>query len=152
MLIRCNNKFNQLCDLDDILLSKKNIPDSLRDLLTVNVIQRDGCFYYDFLAPQGPFSKELGDRTGNEAFYNKILIDDYLSEYYEASDGIVYGVLYAERLLNKLSLEILDEKFNVIFSNDGMYSSVTFHRIRAGESWLSDDLEKYQLNSLLMLS
>lgn len=152
MIKKSNSTFDQICDLNEILSSDVILPEGLTTLLAEEIVDRNGCYYYRFLAPNGPFSKEFGDKTGNEASYNKILIEDYLNEEIESSKPIKLGVLYAVALLNKLSEEIESADFIVIFSNDGLYSSVTFHKKRVGESWLSDDLEKYKINSLLVLS
>ena len=35
--------------------------DSLKGLLNGSFVEIDGCIYYENLAPEGPFSKELND-------------------------------------------------------------------------------------------
>lgn len=151
MKIDSNSNFKKLCDINSILSFNYQLPIEFKKLLKRKVVVVDGCFYYDFLAPEGPYSKAFTDRTGNEASYNNILVVDYFEEEIDGSLEVRYGVLYAFALFDRLSKEFNKENFIVIFSNDGEYSSVTFHKVRDKEEYLFGGLDSYQLNSLLVI-
>jgi hypothetical protein len=59
------------------------------------------------------------------------------------------GLLMAEAVSRKLSA--LPGRFNVIVSYDGESCAVRFHRIRPGERWLSEDLESYVDEGVLVV-
>ncbi|WP_375577567.1 hypothetical protein ABWH96_10945 [Marivirga tractuosa] len=145
-----NNRFLKLTEGNNIESFKNKVKPPLMKLLNDDFIKIDGCHYYSFMAPNGPFSKDLTDRTGNEAFFNKIQIDDYL-ELENELDFFIQGVGYSILLFEKLE-KCYTESFRVIFSYDGSFANVTFYKVRDGESWLSDDLENYKLESILVIS
>jgi len=51
------------------------------------------------------------------------------------------GLLTARAL--SIELARLPGRFNVIVSYDGDCCAVRFHKIRAGQRWLAEDLEEY---------
>lgn len=148
MEVRCNNNwkanFGELA-LDEDLPSY-NLNGELKE---IEIVEEDGCFYLSFLAPGGLYSKELIDRAGNEASYNRILIDDYLDEGIEGVDLVPFGLGYALSLAS--TLKELKACFRIVISFDGNYCSVTFHRNRENEVYLDDDLDEYKLESLFVI-
>lgn len=119
------------------------------DLKEIKIVEEDACFYLSFLAPGGLFSKELKDRTGNEASYNRIHIDDYLDEGIVGIDSVPFGLQYALCLAS--TLKELKLTFRIIVSFDGDFCNVTFHRLRENEVYLDDDLNEYKLESLCVI-
>jgi hypothetical protein len=59
------------------------------------------------------------------------------------------GLLLAGEVSRRLLS--LPGRFNVIVSYDGESCAVRFHKIRAGESWLSEDLESYVDEGVLVI-
>lgn len=44
------------------------------------------------------------------------------------------------------------QAFNIIMSIDEDYVTISFHKIRIGETWLEDSLEECQLDAVLVMS
>jgi hypothetical protein len=59
------------------------------------------------------------------------------------------GLLMAEAVSRKLA--VMPGRFNVIVSYDGDSCAVRFHKIRPGERWLSEDLEAYVDEGVLVV-
>ena len=119
-------------------------------LLSEKIITQNGCYYFESHAPK--YLKEppeVFDRTGNECFHNKIFIGSIIEDS-SAESKFECGILFAEKLAAKLSVE-LGDGFNVLFSFDMENAFVRFHKIRIGESWLDDDLESYRLEAILKI-
>ena len=72
------------------------------------------------------------DETGYECFINHV----HLKSLQEA--------LELARRLSKALANRFTGQFSVIVSFDGREATVRFHRVRAGQIWLSDDLEEYE--------
>lgn len=85
------------------------------------------------------------DKTGIECFINHVHIDDYVDD-----DLFQYGCLFFQKLVDLLKGSYPDRAYLVILALDELSCSVRFHQKRDGESWLSDDLEKYQDEALLI--
>jgi hypothetical protein len=69
----------------------------------------------------------------------------------EARIGLAAGIIFARTVLGHLGRAYPTIPIRVILaaSEDGI--TVRFHERREGESWISDDLETYQEESLLVL-
>ena len=89
--------------------------------------------------------KDFPDRTGYECFINSFHIDDYV-------DGNFVEVAYAfaKALLNLWRQSQYFEVGQVIVAETEFGSIVKFHLLRAGESWLDDDLETYDVGILVL--
>jgi hypothetical protein len=59
------------------------------------------------------------------------------------------GLFIAEQVSKRLIG--LPGRFNVIVSYDGESCAVRFHKIRDGEKWLSEDLESYVDEGILVI-
>jgi hypothetical protein len=129
-----------------------NVAPRLQSLAAARLVARDGCLILEPLAHVEKFQvARFHDRTGYESFANKIHVADYLDD--DASNaqdqlqqGIGYGLALGARLLERGS-------FLVILSVDreSGHTVVRFHEQRAGEGWLADDLEGYQMEDVLVL-
>jgi hypothetical protein len=87
-----------------------------------------------------------------EACANKLLMERMLDPRLVAACPLLLltaGLLMAEALSRKLA--VLPGRFNVIVSYDGESCAVRFHKIRAGERWLSEDLESYVDEGVLVV-
>lgn len=92
------------------------------------------------------------DRTGLECFANRIRMTDLVGE--KLARGfplllLVTGLLVARRIAEELLR--YPGRFNVIVSFDGDDCTVRFHKIRRGERWLLDDLEKYDDEGVMVI-
>jgi hypothetical protein len=87
-----------------------------------------------------------------EACANKILMEKMLDPRLVAACPLLLltaGLLMAEAVSRKL-VE-LPGRFNVIVSYDGESCAVRFHKIRAGERWLAEDLDAYVDEGVLVV-
>ncbi len=87
-----------------------------------------------------------------EACANKFLMEKMLDPRLVAACPLLLltaGLLMAEAVSRKLS--VLPGRFNVIVSYDGESCAVRFHKIRQGERWLSEDLEAYVDEGVLVV-
>ncbi len=104
--------------------------------------------------PPGVWRSRLanfGDATNLECTANKISVGELLDPRLTKAAPLLLltaGLVLAERLGTELSR--LRGKFNIILSYDGESCALRFHRLRAGESWLHEDLEEYDEEGVLV--
>ena len=132
--------------MDVLLLQSQHpiaLPAKLNELLSAGFIDQDGCVFFARLAKRasGASRSDFPDLTGYECFVNHVHIDDYVEDG-DATTLAALGVAFARRLCELLSAR--SGEFNIIVGSDLVSCSVRFHRVRAGEAWLSEDLESYQ--------
>ena len=87
-----------------------------------------------------------------EACANKLLMEKMLDPRLVAVCPLLLltaGLLTAEAVSRKLVG--LPGRFNVIVSYDGESCAVRFHKIRAGDGWLAEDLESYVDEGVLVV-
>jgi len=142
-----NKKFS--ARYNDNQTGKTELPEALRLFLKDGFSVEDECIYFKALAPKGKHSAYFMDRTGNECFFNKIHIADYLLPE-EEKENLEFGVLFSNELLKALNL-FFKQKFHVILSCNGDDCVVRFHKERLSERWLSSDLEGYKFEAVLEL-
>lgn len=111
--------------------------------------QKDGCKflkYFEEMKTNVDLS-HFADRTGYECFINSIHIDDFVD-----SNWLGGALRFARQLLDCWLVASHSEVLQVIVACNEMGVTVKAHVIRAGESWLSDDLEEYEDAVLLATS
>jgi hypothetical protein len=87
-----------------------------------------------------------------EACANKLLMEKMLDPRLVAACPLLLltaGLLMAEAVSRKLAA--VPGRFNVIVSYDGESCAVRFHKIRAGERWLAEDLDAYVDEGVLVV-
>lgn len=87
-----------------------------------------------------------------EACANKLLMEKMLDPRLVAACPLLLltaGLLMAEAVSRKLAA--VPGRFNVIVSYDGESCAVRFHKVRQGERWLSEDLETYVDEGVLVV-
>jgi hypothetical protein len=87
-----------------------------------------------------------------EACANKLLMEKILDPRLVMACPLLLltaGLLVAEAVSRRLVT--LPGRFNLIVSYDGESCAVRFHKIRAGERWLSEDLESYVDEGVLVV-
>jgi len=119
------------------------LAENLLELLASGVVIDDGCAFLAALQIRGGNSRldSFPDRTGYECFINSIHIDDYVT-----SDFVLQACLFVEALFESWrgGEGTGCRKLQAIISCDEFGAVVKFCLVRDGESWLSDDLEKYE--------
>jgi hypothetical protein len=92
------------------------------------------------------------DLTGYECFVNHVHIEDYLGDAELGSNALLeQGFAFANKIVEELSSLYHGKPFKVIVATNESGCSVRFHLIRNGENWLSDDLDKYGQEAILVL-
>ncbi len=129
-------------------------PHGGRALASAEVLEAGDCFVLrEFLARPPPISiPDFPDRTTFECAANKLRLSTFLNERLVRACPLlllVGGLLVAESLVQEL--QQFEQRFHVIVSYDGDDCVVRFHKIRNGERWLFDDLERYADEGVLAL-
>jgi len=106
----------------------------LSRVLAGGFVEERGCVLLASEAHNAAWTRvaDTHDETGYECFINHLHIES-LQEALEL----------ARRLIEALA-ERFTGRFAVIVSFDGREATVRFHRLRAGQAWLSDNLEEYE--------
>jgi len=111
----------------------------------VNIVEAGGCFLLRGFAKRPHLSPaDFPDQTGLECSANKLKMEAMLDSRLVDSCPLLLltaGLLTARALSRELSRHA--GRFNVILSYDGEGCAVRFHKIRAGQRWLLEDLESY---------
>jgi hypothetical protein len=152
-MIRTNQRMLQI--LYDLHVGKgHHLSPRLKGLLDAGIIEEDGCW---FLTKCRSGTKnvisEFQDRTGLECFVNKIHIEEKEPVTLQEQGYIFVDTLRqlleprgVFNIIMGLSYSDFDGKPDILTCN------VRFHKVRAGESWLRDDLETYKDDGLLVLT
>lgn len=111
----------------------------------VNIVEIRGCFLLrGFVKRPHAAPADFPDQTGLECTANRLRMESMLEPRLARSCPLLLltaGLMTARALSRELARH--DARFNIILSYDGESCAVRFHKIRAGERWLSDDLEGY---------
>jgi hypothetical protein len=153
-MIKINQKMLRfLCDLYE---SKESLLSSrLKEIIDGGVIEEDGCWFLARCRVGGlPHISIVQNQTGMECFVNHIHTEDYI--------GTDFAILQEQGLIFVCALRRILEPlgaFNIIMSvswtdfddaPNHLSCTVRFHKIRAGETWLTEDLEGY-LDGILQI-
>jgi hypothetical protein len=114
--------------------------------LDVQIVETGGCFLlHGFVKHPHLSPADFPDPTGLECSANRLRMESMLDARLGRTCPLLLltaGLLTARAMSEALSRH--RGRFNVILSYDGEESCVVrFHKIRAGERWLADDLEGY---------
>jgi hypothetical protein len=89
---------------------------------------------------------DFPDKTGFECFINHIHLP------FAGTRGSLVSCLdYVARLQAALASDPRQRNFRVIVSISNCDCTVRFHQIRPGESWISENLEGYESEAILVL-
>lgn len=116
-----------------------SLPEELQLWIERGFIRDEGCVFLTALFNSNPGVNRLSDKTGVECFVNSFHIDDYVSERY-----LDYACLFCNEILYKWADSHEPEFLNVIISLDEFGAVIKVHVKRNDESWLSDNLDKYE--------
>jgi hypothetical protein len=159
-MLEVNQSMLQL--LYDLQERPAGTPDpKLEKLIAGGLIEKDGCWFLTSMSQVTTFEfskyvEKHKDRTGVECFINKVYLD--------AKPPLDPVILQKQALLYVEALRQLLEphgvfKIIVSFSDTELNDSpnyltctVRFHKVRAGESWLANDLEGYKLDAVMVIT
>lgn len=137
-MVKINRKMAE--EMKDIEWSGNVLPAELLDLLRQGFCERDGCIFLVSLVSKetNASGSDFPDRTGHECFVNSIHIDDYVSSNYVAN-----ACIFVESVFQEWRRGALSGLLQAIVSHDEFGALVKFHLLRAGESWVGRELERY---------
>jgi hypothetical protein len=119
----------------------------------VRIVEAGGCFLLDGFARRPHLSPaDFPDQTGLECSANKLRMEAMLEPRLFRSCPLLLltaGLVTARAL--SIELSRYPGKFNVILSYDGESCAVRFHKIRAGQRWLAEDLDGYVDEAVLVV-
>jgi hypothetical protein len=111
----------------------------------VRVVEAGGCWLLGGFVKKPHLSPaDFPDATGLECSANKLRMEAMFPARIVQSFPLLLltaGLVTARTIAAELARH--PGRFNVIVSFDGDSCVVRFHKIRAGEKWLADDLEGY---------
>lgn len=126
--------------LRDLQTHETVLSPKLSSVLPAGFVEEKGCVLLASEARDSAFTRAgTQDETGYECFINHVHVDSL-------GDGLEFA-----RQLNKRLAECFTGSFVVIVSFDGREGAVRFHRRRAGQAWLSENLEEYLEEGIAVL-
>lgn len=155
--IRMNSRMQELYRAAELATTprKQTLNNKLAALLNSGFVRTGGAY---LLKTQAKFSKtpttSFQDLTGYECFVNHIHIDDYLTDMDTDPNQLInleQGIAFARRIVEELASSFLQERFTIIVAYGQSGCSVRFHLMRSGERWISDNLDDYEEEALLVL-
>ncbi len=125
-------------------IKKNSLASTLRDILDEGLIHSDGCILLNsqLRLIQPSARKQFEDETGYECFVNHLHLEDLLT----STDHCVLleqAFAFAQELARLTEKTRILNSLAYIISGDDDEVNVRFHVIRAGQSWLAEDLEVY---------
>ncbi|HEY2511927.1 MAG TPA: hypothetical protein VGI39_13755 [Polyangiaceae bacterium] len=137
--------------LDDLLASVVLQP-RLRALVEAPLVRKAGSLLLEPLVANAMGPEALQDRTGYEAFINKVHVEDFI----DTGGGEQLGTLIRQgaKAAVELSRRLESEgRFRVLLSLDPDLPTMTmrFFGRRDGEAWGAEDPDAFQLEEVLMI-
>lgn len=145
-MLRCNSEMSKALSS---LASLGSLSSDLSSIAEQGFYQKDGCTFLKFFENMitNVSLSSFVDRTGYECFINSIHVDDYAE-----NDWLGNALQFSRRLLECWSGTSRSDSLEVILSYSEFGATVKAHVTRTGESWLSDDLDKYNEPILVVTS
>lgn len=139
---------SEMCETyKKIRVDNKQLARELRAISSSGFVSKGECFFLKDCVEldTNATSQDFPDNTGYECFINSVNVDDYVENNY-----LEQGILFAREVFNSFRQLDVNKTLNCIMSMDEFGLKVKFHTIRAGESWLSDDLEGFEESILVV--
>jgi hypothetical protein len=113
---------------------------ALAELAAGRLVETDQGIVLERLLPKTIDPNVFQDKTGFEAWINKIHVEDYVDETTQGADDVLLqGLLYAERLAAKFAARGGAFRIFLCVDNDSNDVTCRFHVVREGEPWFIDD-------------
>jgi hypothetical protein len=126
--------------LGELQTNRSVLSPELARVLNAGFVEEKGCVLLASEARDSAFDRAAcQDETGYECFINHVHVE-----------GLDEALEFARRLNNALAAAFAVE-FVVIVSFDGHEATVRFHRLRTGQTWLSENLEEYREEGIAVL-
>jgi len=132
----------------------KNLAWPLLNFIGSGFIESEMCIFFREAWNKMPHLNlaQFEDRTAFECFVNKIYIDDLLKDQdYTEMEKVRETIWFAKEVQDLLKAAFEGRIFEVFLSINNYQYICNFHEIRLGETWLSDDLESYSEEAILIM-
>jgi hypothetical protein len=121
-------------------LTAAELAPKLAKLASVDLVETVQGIALEPLLPQALPSGVFQDKTGFEAWVNKIHIEDFVDDSESRADEVLLqGLLYAEQLVAKFAARGGTFRIFLVVDNDSNDVTCSFHVVREGEPWFVDD-------------
>lgn len=130
--------------------SARPLASGLAELLRGELVEEKGCWFLVSLR-EGAKTVSLAsfpDRTGFECFVNHIQMRDFVEDS-GVTEYLRQGLSWADGLRRKLEGH---GRFTIVVSCDHTDCSVRFHHVRPSEGWLTEELDSYRAESVLVIA
>lgn len=138
----------------DSLCEMKPLPEPLTEILSSGFVEAEDCVFLAGHRATSPHARlgDFSDRTGFECFVNKVNVYQHLRGQTVPNTVVkILTVCFARELKTRLAEVYPSYNFTVFASFGAIETFVNFHRNRPGESWLSNNLEGYLDEAVLVL-
>jgi hypothetical protein len=137
-VMKTNQNMRRL--LTELQTSPSVLSPELLSILASGFVEEKGCVLLASETHDSAFDRAATlDETGYECFINHVHVER-LGEALE----------FARRLKKALAATFAGD-FVVIVSFDGHEATVRFHRLRAGQTWLNENLEEYREEGIAVI-
>jgi hypothetical protein len=126
--------------LDQLQTHEFAVSPELASILASGIVEEKGCVLLASETRDSAFDRAATqDETGYECFINHVHAESL-------GEALEFG-----RRLNKALAATFAGDFVVIVSFDGRKATVRFHRLRAGQTWLNENLEEYREEGIAVI-
>jgi hypothetical protein len=168
MEVRANSSMRALLGADAVAPERVSspCPSTLMSELRDGFKELDGCVVPENFeggsvwSAARPRLNNQDDETGFECSLSKVHIEDFAGKDLPLADLTRFGIAYALRLRDALLRLSVSGLLRIVVDSQLPSSEcdvkssiciVRFHKLRAGQAWLADDLEGYKLNAVLVI-
>jgi hypothetical protein len=149
--VECSNLWHHQCTmrtnqnmrayLSHLQAHESALSPELSSVLAAGFVEEKGCVLLASEARHPALTRAATqeDETGYECFINHLHVESL-------AEALEFG-----RRLNRALAECFTDCFVVIVAFDGREATVRFHKIRAGQTWLNEDLEGYSKEGVAVL-
>jgi hypothetical protein len=141
------------------------VPESLVGKLVGGFKEANGCVVPSSFQATSIWSEarprinNVDDETGFECALSEVYLEDFVDKATPLSELARIGVAYAMYLRKMLLESPVSGTFRIIVDAQrpdaepgvGNACCVRFHKVRPGQAWLTDDLELYKENGVLVI-
>lgn len=139
----------------DGLLESIVLHPRLRQLVEAPFVRGEGVLLLEPLVGQNTGPDAFQDHTGYEAFVNAFHVEDYIDSDSERRDEDTSELMrQGSKAALELSKRLENEgMYRVVLSFDNEFPGMTlrFFESREGEPWISEDLDEYPLEGILVI-
>lgn len=126
--------------LGELKQNRPGLSPKLSSILNAGFVDEKGCVLLASEKRDSEFQRTaIQDDTGYECFVNHVHVES-LGEALE----------FARRLKKALT-SLFPGDIVVVVSFDGREATVRFHRLRAGQTWLNENLEQYREEGIALI-